>query len=298
MKVVSVCSSDWARFAYNFSQSLKAVGVDSYSYCLAPHPFGYTEQSEVVKTEQLKELTSDADFVVVHHSCAELLPHIENKKVIHYAAGTKYRQEYNTLNHYFKDAVCTFIALPEFQKYAQNFHYIVGAIDTDALEPSYKLNPEPVFGHFPSNADVKGTTEILNTLSEMGVNYVSSTDRVSYSEQIERIKACDIYVELLAAHQGGRPYGSFGMTALEAAALGKVVITQSNNDEGIYDQTYGFCGLNFAKDRNKLKQLVQALSNYKGDYLLGQMKVTRDWVVNNHSFKATGERVVKILNGL
>lgn len=298
MKVVSVSSSDWANFSHHYSESLKAVGVDSHSYCLTPHAFNYPKQSTVVGIDDLKGLTMDADFVVVHHSCAELLPHIHHRKLIHYAAGTKYRQEYRHLNQVFKDAT-TFIALPEFQKLTDNFHYVVGAIDTDALSGPLRITGgPPVFGHFPSNPGVKGTHEITSTLAEMGVRYVSSSDRVGYHEQIKRISECDIYVELLANEQGGKPYGSFGMTALEAAALGKIVITQSNNDEGLYNQTYGFCGLNFARDRNKLKQQIQALSNYQGDYLLGQMRVTRDWVVNNHSYKATGERVLKILNSL
>lgn len=298
MKVVSVCSSDWANFSHNFSESLKAVGVESYSYCLAPHPFGYENQSTVVSVGDLKELTSDADFTIVHHSCAELLPYINYKKLIHYAAGTKYRQEHHTLNHLFKDAT-TFIALPEFQKLTNNFHYIVGAIDTQALSSPLGVRENgPVFGHFPSNPGVKGTSEITSLLAECGVNYVSSSDRVSHNEQIKRMRECDVYVELLSSHQGGKPYGSFGMTTLEAAAMGKIVITQSNNDEGLYNQTYGFCGLNFAKDRQKLKQHIQTLANYKGDYLLGQMKVTRDWVESNHSFRATGERALKILNGI
>lgn len=298
MKVVNVSSSDWANFSYQFSESLKSVGIDSHSYCLAPHAFAYPKQSTVVGIDDLKGLTLDADFVVVHHSCAELLPYIHHRKLIHYAAGTKYRQEYQHLNEAFKDAT-TFIALPEFQKLTDNFHYVVGAIDTDALNVPLKITEKaPVFGHFPSNPGVKGTYEITSTLAEMGVRYVSSSDRVGYQEQLKRLQECDVYVELLADTQGGKPYGSFGMTALEAAALGKIVITQSNNDDGLYNQTYGFCGLNFAKDKQKLKQHIQVLSNYQGDYLLGQMRVTRDWVVNNHSYKATGERVLKILNGL
>jgi hypothetical protein len=296
MKVVSVSSNDWANFAYQFSQSLKAVGVESYSYCLASHPFGYSEQSEVVDISQLRELTKDADFIVVHHSCNELLPHISPRKIIHYAAGTKYRQDHQRLNEAFKGAT-TFIALPEFQDLVEG-HYVVGAIDTDKICPSVRTNTTPLFGHFPSNPSVKGTNTILKVLNEAGVQYRYSGDKVDHQTQLDRMSACDVYVELLAPEQGGKPYGSFGMTALEAAALGKIVITQNNSDKGLYGETYGFNGLNFAKDEQTLKKHIQTLNNYQGDYLLGQQKVTRDWVVNNHSFKATGERVVKILNGL
>lgn len=300
MKVVNISSSDWANFSYNFSESLRAVGVDSYSFCLYPHAFGYPKQSQVVSIGSLKSLTADADFVIVHHSCVELLPHISPGKIIHYAAGTKYRQEYHHLNHAFKDAVCTFIALPEFQKTAKNYHYIVGAVDTDALgQYHFSGGSSPFFAHYPSNPGVKGSSDIIRIAHEMGINFRCSTENVSYSQQLERLNSCDIYIELLAPTQGGKPYGSFGMTALEAAAMGKVVITQNNSDEaGLYDSTYGFCGLNFAKDEAKLRRIVETLANYNGEYLDGQKKVTRDWVVKNHSFKATGERALKILNDL
>lgn len=296
MKVVNVSSADWANFSFNFSQSLRSVGVDSYSYALSSHVFGYDKQSEVVGVNALKSLTKDADFIIVHHSCSELLPYLSDKKIIHYATGTKYRQGYEQLNKDFAGSVATFIALPEFQKLTPDFHYIVGAVDTETITADYTIRGS--FGHFPSNPDVKGTSEILNILSDAGVKYVASTDRVPHAEQLARLNSCDVYIELLADYQGGKPYGSFGITALEAAALGKIVITQNNNDEGLYNEVYGFCGLNFAKDKNKLKQHIQVLSNYQGDYLLGQMRVTREWILNCHSYKATGERALKILNGL
>lgn len=300
MKVVSVCSNDWANFAYNFSEALKSVGVDSYSYCLSSHPFGYERQSEVVKIDQLKELTKDADFIVVHHSCSELLPHISDKKVIHYAAGTKYRQNYILLNEDFKDAIATFIALPEFQVYApKGFHYVVGAIDCDYLQPVYKQDGPIIFGHYPSNPSVKGSDKIINVMNRLPLNFLYSTERVSWNEHIERIKKCDVYIEMLAPEQGGKPYGSFGITALESAALGKIVMTQALNDNGIYKKNYGTPYLQGIIDENQLGEglILFSLSNTSStiNYLQHQV---RDWVEENHSYQATGKRVLNILNGL
>lgn len=300
MKVVSVCSSDWANFAYNFSESLKAVGVDSYSYCLHSHPFGYPKQSTIVPASQLKDLTSDADFIVIHHSCAELLPYVSNKKIIHYAAGTKYRQEYQSLNLAFSNAVTTFIALPEFQYLVPNtkgwLHYVVGAVDTDYLQPEFGQHNIIRVAHYPSNPEVKGTNKIVESLSGVPVNFVYSTDRVSWTRQIERIKACDIYIELFAPTQGGKPYGSFGITALEAAALGKVVVTQNLNSNDLYFNTYG--GTPIEMVSSDLRKVVYSYVGRTDDYVVNMQKLTRDWVVKNHSYKATGERVLSILNGL
>lgn len=301
MKVISVCSNDWANFAYNFSEALKSVGVDSYSYCLASHPFGYEKQSEVVKIEQLKELTKDADFIVVHHSCSELLPHVSDRKIIHYAAGTKYRQGYEQLNKDFKDAVTTFIALPEFKFLIKDFHYVIGAINVDEYKPSgffHGCQSNPLFAHYPSNQDIKGSNKILQIAKDLNIDFKYSFDRVSHAEQIKRMRACDVYIELLSDEQGGKPYGSFGITCLEAAALGKVVITQNLHSEDLYYRTYGACPVEFIKDEKALKKKIEFLLDREPGYIMELGKLTRSWIENSHSYKATGERVKNILNGL
>jgi hypothetical protein len=300
MKVVSVCGNDWANFAHNFSESLKAVGVESYSYCLTSHPFGYPKQSTVVSIEQLPTLTEGADFVVVHHSCNELLPYINNKRIIHYAAGSKYRANPEGMNEAFKDCITTFIALPEFQYHLKNFHYIVGAVDTDVeVKP---INERLVVAHYPSNPEVKGSAEIIRIVSELQKQYDFdfrySLDRVSYAEQQKRMSECDIYVELLAPTQGGKPYGSFGMTALEAAAMGKIVLTQEINNKGLYQITYNsLTPFGWSNNSEDIKKGISFLCENKGR-LKGLKDLHRDWVIQNHSFKATGERVLNILHGL
>lgn len=299
MKVVSVCSSDWSNFAYNFSESLRSVGIDSYSYCLAPHVFGYPKQSEVVALDQLRSLTSDADFIVVHHSCNELLPHLSDRKIIHYAAGTKYRQNPEGLNEAFKGAVKTFIALPEFQHTAKNFVYVVGAVDTDYLTPISTNAPYyPTFAHYPSNSDVKGTEIINRITNDLKVKYYHSVDKIDWQKQIDRMKRCDIYIELFAPTQGGKSYGSFGITCLEAAALGKVVITQNLTGEELYAKSYGDFEPIKIKDEAHLSETIKGIITISLFDLNNQKVRTRDWVVRNHSYKATGEYVKRILNDL
>jgi hypothetical protein len=300
MKVVSVCGNDWARFAHNFSESLKAVGVESYSYCLASHPFGYPKQSTVVSIEQLPALTEDADFVVVHHSCNELLPYINNKRIIHYAAGSKYRGNPEGMNEVFKDCLTTFIALPEFQYHLKNFHYIVGAVDTNVeVKP---INERLVVAHYPSNPEVKGSAEIIRIVSELQKQYDFdfrySLDRVNYTEQQKRMSECDIYVELLAPTQGGKPYGSFGMTALEAAAMGKIVFTQNKTGKDLYSSTYGYKPFFAVEDEKQFKLLFSSLLREQWEVLNRIKSDPRNIVIKNHSFEATGERIKTILNGL
>ena len=128
--------------------------------------------------------------------------------------------------------------------------------------------------------------------------FASGYDVYDYLDHIERLKGIDVYIEMLADKQGGKPYGSFGMTALEAAALGKIVITQSLNDEGLYQDNYDIPLLNFIKNSEDLKKICLNLDNYTDTHIRGQQELTRKWVENNHSFKATGQRLKNILNGL
>lgn len=298
MKVVSVSSDDWANFAYQFSESLKAVGVDSHSYCLNNHVFDYPKQSTKVSAEDLLWLTEDADFVVVHHSCYELLPYINPKNVIHYAAGSKYRQSHKLINEYFKHAKATFIALPEFQTLAKNPFYVVGAVDTESLKPSLiTMCNGATFGHFPSNHEVKGTSTIVNLMREFPIPFITSNIKVSYSEQIDRMRLCDVYIELLSPTQGGKQYGSFGMTCLEAAALGKVVITQNLTGEKLYQDTYGEFVPLAVNDELHFKRMITSVIAHQNNLIEAQHD-SREWVVKNHSYKATGERVKSILETL
>jgi hypothetical protein len=105
-------------------------------------------------------------------------------------------------------------------------------------------------------------------------------------------------VELLASEQGGKPYGSFGISALEAAALGKIVITQAITDNGLYNDTYGINMMNMVINEDGLRKTLSGLLNYKGEYIIGQQNLTRDMVKQHHSHLATGNKLKEYLYGL
>jgi hypothetical protein len=80
--------------------------------------------------------------------------------------------------------------------------------------------------------------------------------------------------------------------------MGKIVVTQSINDNGLYYNTYGVNHLNFVSNEAGLKKTLESLLQYKGDYLIGQMQATKDWMEKTHSYKATGLKLMSYLNGL
>lgn len=286
-----ISDNDYANFQYGLQESLKSVGVEVKSYKLKPHQFNYPKQVEVKPFEEIKRELMYCRTVINVHS----FPYIINPCTIPFHTGTYFRQGYESLNNTFRHSDISLIALPEFQFTAPRFKYCVGAVDTDSLTPDYNVHNPILFGHYPSNKNVKGSLDIINLISQLDVNLRFSFDTVDYLDHIERIKGIDVYIEMLAETQGGKPYGSFGMTTLEAAALGKIVITQSLNDNGIYTDNYSIPMVNFIKNSYDLTKIVNSLSNYSGDHIKGQQEITRQWVVNNHSYKATGERLKKLL---
>ena len=92
----------------------------------------------------------------------------------------------------------------------------------------------------------------------------------------------------------GRPYGSFGTTAAEAAAMGKVVVTQ-NLYADFYEREYGDCPLILARTEQEFIDKIKWLNTLEPSEMLKLQEAHRQWAVNKHSFKATGERIKKIL---
>jgi len=299
MQVGLLMCDDWANFAYDILKSLQAAEVDAIGYKLNRHIFGYSEQLPTITPNLIKETYKDCDVVIMVHSDWELTEYLDDQTIINFATGTKYRQNYHSINQKFTSPF-TLIALPEFQYLAPNPKYLVGAIEIN--KPVKPLSDKLVVGHFPSNPSVKGTNDIIRIVNDLkkqhDFDFVCSSDRVSHEENLERMNNCDIYVELLASEQGGKPYGSFGISALEAAALGKIVITQAITDNGLYNDTYGINMMNMVINEDGLRKTLSGLLNYKGEYIIGQQNLTRDMVKQHHSHLATGNKLKEYLYGL
>lgn len=299
MRVGLLMSDDWANFGYDIFKSLESINVDVIGYKLTRHIFGYENQLPVITVPNIKETYKDCDVVIIVHSDWELTEYLDCKTIIPFHTGTKYRQGYHTINQKFTIPF-TLIALPEFQYLAPNPKYLVGAVEVE--KPVKPIGDKLVVGHFPSNPSVKGTDDIIRIVSDLkkqhDFDFIYSVDRVSHEENLERMNSCDIYVELLASEQGGKPYGSYGISALEAASLGKIVVTQAITDNGLYNDTYGVNMLNTVLNEAGLRKILNGLLNYKGDFIVGQQQLTKSWVREHHSYEATGNKLKSYLNGL
>lgn len=297
-QVVSFCIEDHANFMWEQAKALNEVGVSCRPMKFKPHPYDYPEQAEVVDTRTLRDAIKGAEYVMVYFSLRSwqtVAQFAKGKKLIMHYAGTEFRVNkaayLRAINPYVYRSV---IALGEFNGCGAKFQrYVSMTVDTDRLEKLERpIGKGPlVVGHYPSNEVVKGTATIRQALANVsGVVIHIDTQLLPYPDALKRMAECDVYVELFAPTNHGQPYGSFGTTAIEAAAMGKVVITQ-NLHADFYAAEYGECPLILAKTPQDITDAVERLRDMpRGEFrnLAAQFK---SWAVSCHSYSATGERL-------
>jgi hypothetical protein len=300
MKVLNICCDDYANFAHDNAKSLRAVGVNCIDVKLRPHVFGYESQSRIVNEIELKNEIHSADLVQIFHSDNSLLKYCTGKRIVVYHTGTRYRQSPAKFNALFNPFVeISFIALGEFAGLgAKNERYIVGAVAIPDIAINY-LQGQLKYAHYPSNALVKNSDNILFVMSTKTNDCIFkySATNVPYKEQLQRMSECNVYIEMNSLYQDGKQYGSWGITALEATAMGKIVIT-NHSSVAVYEKEYGV--------KPSLLLIEKAFDGLGGivDYLnsldsseLGKLAIeSYEWVCKYHSYKATGEKLKQILS--
>ena len=300
MKVIFCSYNDYSNFAYSLSESLKSVGINSKSLALTPHPFNYEKTSLVVNHITMIDEMKEADIIIIAHSSEHILSLCKDfgKRLFVIHTGTPYRQEPERMNSIF-NPVCERILFdsPEFDSLIQKEerNYIAGAIDTDKIKFSDYHNSVLTFAHYPNKPETKGTAKIIEMMKEFQVKFIYDTTDVNHEHNLKRISECDVYIELFAPKQKDKVYGSFGVTAFEAAAMGKIVITNSMY-HNVYRANYGSCELSVANDEEFFKAWIKYYQNTSLEKIKEYKILNRNWIVENHSYNATGKYLIKVLN--
>lgn len=303
MKIVNINYSDYANFSYSQTMALKSVGLDAECLTLTSHPFGYISQGYLVSEEEIGRRICEADIVQCFHSHPETIRIVKKYHpkgmITVWHTGTIYRENPISVFNDFNDIDCKihFTDQCEFLISNEQLKYVPVAIETIGDPKLYDGKNKICFGHFPSKSSVKGTDEIIRMMKSVEGNYsfIYNDQKIFHNDNIKRIEGCDIYIELFKNELGGKPYGSFGVTAFEAAALGKIVVTQ-NIFPTAYIEPY-FCDVPFVisnDEKSFIKNIKLILSQPSENITCLQQK-TFDWVRENHSFEATGNRIKKLL---
>lgn len=300
MKILNISKDDWANFQHDNMKALRSVGLHCDSIKQNSHPF-YTEESEIVPgVDEICRRITDYDVIQFFHDDVSLFQKIRGaivgKKIIVYHTSSYYRKYHALINANMPAGIHKSVcAMPEFIGLgARNEIYMVGAVDTERLKPGRAPERPFKFAHYPSNPSVKGTAKIVELMAQTDANFVYSEAKVSYEEQLAKMQDCDVYIEMFTRRDGnGMPYGDFGITALEAAAMGKVVVTNFRHARVYKDYYQGF--FMFApSNEEEFLGMIREINGYTLDQMRWfQLTMTREWVETNHSYKATGEYFLK-----
>lgn len=292
--ILNLATDDYANYSHSIAKSLRLIGLDCVDVCERRHRNKYQSESTEMGLRDMIPLIRKADVIQVMHSdirLFELSKQYGRGKIIVYHTGSRYREKHLMYEEIF-NGVTSVTDQTEFMCLG-NHHYVVSPVELPAA-PMYSGGKIKI-GHYPSTPSVKGTSEIIQMLKPFDgqFEWLHSTTLVPHHEQLKRISECDIYIELFKPELNGKPYGCFGVTALEAASMGKVVIT-NNLFPDVYRKAYGDSPMIFANDPEQFKRTIEVLlgtSNIAQAFQRDAFNKARQ----NHSFQATGNRVAKII---
>lgn len=309
MKILFFSINDYANVGYTFSKCLGKVGVDAHAFSIEQHDWYDHEQGELYTNfYRMKELYDACDWVVLMHSHPqfEKFPFdLKGKKVAVFHGGSIYRLYHRDLNKLFNPIIDLSIVQTGdlLGLGAKNEKWILPGIDTERIKPNWslpknfkKLN----IAHYPNKPDIKGSEVINDTINKLkgtyDFNYVYDPQRVDWDKNLERIQNCDVYIEAVKPVLMGKTYGEWGVTCLEAAALGRIVVTHFLSQER-YKKEYGEHPLFVSNDPAQLYDNLKTLLEMSPNGQITELKnKTRDWVEDKHSLESIGKRLKNIFN--
>lgn len=315
MKLLLVCFDDYANYMYNTYLSFRVVGVECECIKLKKHDFGYDNEAPVVTEAEALEKIRSADAIHFFHSNVLwwdiISREAQNKFKAVYHTGTLYRRDPAGMNKIFASAdmfitdQCEFICL---ENNSETWKYLATAVDTEKIKPEITTEKQfpYVIAHYPSNSSNKGTEKVINLMqdainlqtynTEIRMRFICSTVKVPHADQLKRMMDCNVYIEMFAPTQHGNPYGCYGVTAFEAASMGKIVVTQNIYPE-VYKNAYG-CDYPFVicNTEVEFKQKIYAIIQEPIERIKQLQEISRTWILSNHSYEATGRRLKNIFS--
>jgi hypothetical protein len=319
--VLMLTYNDWANTGFRFARMLREnLGLNVIQFKGIQHRFRYPKQANIHPDITRGRVLSN-NPIIVEVKRGEITKLMEDAKVIHFTAstiieagtradqankiiqhgGTTYRSQPDRVNEVcngFADAAI--IQCPDlFGLGAFNENLIYYPVDTDYIKPDdyrRKHSGRLTVGHWPSSPESKGTADILRIVAEYDklIDYVGVTDiephNLPWDAHLERVRSVDVLIETFKPTLWGKGFGEWGNQCLEAAAMGKIVITNSVNED-IYRREYGECPLLIANNEAQLRYQLDKLSWMTDDDLIDLKAMHRDWAVEKHSLTATAERL-------
>jgi hypothetical protein len=325
--VLILTIDDNANTGWRTMKCLQRMGLKVLFFKGSMHPYYYPEQGmihpelfkiamkekghildPVVQVPLLKPVSDAAKCI--HYIASRIIDtgtDPRTKKIVAQHGGRFYRTNHAIINQLLDPYIdASIVQMPDLMNLgAKNEHLIYFSVDTDYIKPSYETGCEKlIIGHYPSLSAEKGTSKIIRIIKRFGEDQETNDkflyDGIEKAEkevqtiwftQLERMARCDVIIDVCAETAQNRPYGEWGNTAFEAAALGKVVITNSHRVD-MYEREYG-CkpSMRIANTEEEVEKNLRELISLPKDKLLEEKQRAREWVVRNHSIDATSKRM-------
>jgi len=301
MNVLLLAVSDWAGMGSLLCQSLCKVGVNAKIHTTKRGK--YKHPSVSINRNQALDFSKKCHVIQYMHSVKHPLNiNLKNKKVVVFHGGGKFRFDYKNICKIFNPIVdCSIIQTYDlFGLGAKNEIWLLPPIDNDKIKPIYETKGNRIIvGHYPSSALGKGSDNVNKIINNIrgkvpDFEYRYSSERVSWDKQIKRMSQVDIYIERMSLKNWKNSVsyrtGVWGITALEAAALGKVVVTNFYGKK-IYRKQYGEYALQVADSEKQMEKLLIKLLSLPKKELMILKQNTRKWVEEKHSLESIGNRL-------
>ena len=303
MKVLLIGIRDWAYVGYTLSKCLQTVDIEANMLVKLPYTFrpncGVSFYDDMAKVKRYAE---EADIIqFMNGQWVETGVDLSKKRVFVFYGGTNYRTNSQELCNIFNPIVEKSIIQTGdlFSLGANNEVWLLPAVDLDILKPNYKRKSNKlIIDYFPSSSmKGPGIVDVLKKLQKQfggRFEYITDTKRMSWKQHMKRVADCDVYIESCSITQKYKDNyyktGAWGIAALEAAALGNIVMASFLDSEA-YKNEYGQHALRVVNTLPELESELIELFSLTDNELLHYKKETRLWVEKFHSLKAVGKRL-------
>lgn len=302
-RIIVVCEADDANGGATIRDCLNThPGINCVGFKLRPHKFNYANQLTIVDIETIKRQVALADVVIfsqVNKKVMEAVKPIVKEKetvlVVH--GGSDYRKDKRGWNQYCNDFCTHTIIQADSWNWGANNPFMWMAVDVTNV--NIQLSDEKLkIYHSASSPTLKGTPmidDVINGIMDHNpkskFSYFSQT-AVSHQQHIEALSQCDVFVDQISLMKDGFITGDFGCSAREAAAMGKIVITNYLYDN-LYEEQFGFKPkIVIANTAHQLEQEIVDLSLQRPTLIMNYKRWTHNWI-SQHSYPNAAKRLLE-----
>lgn len=221
------------------------------------------------------KLAADADLIHVHGGLPlRRLDYVylaikKRKKMVAHLHGSETRGGYGLA--WLPQVDRVIVATPDLLKNntvrGSGAVYIPNPVNIKSIPycPSRPANVVRI-GHFPTNPELKGTDLVHRAVAQLAEEGVPielvgkpGNQWVPHNELLKLMQTCDVVIDQVAPKEKSGIDGIYGMTSIEAMAMGKIVI--SNVDQEYRETAYEGCPIvqadpNLASIKSAIKDVV------------------------------------------